>query len=678
MNNFTIVNSMQEHALQKPDEIAFRYINSIDDDGETLSYLELYNESRAVANFIKGIAEPGSCILLFFPPGIEYVKAFYGCLMAGMIAVPLYPPRKNAKSNRVVKVVESCGTTVALTTVSELEGVSEAWSVQNTEGHHLDFYSLENVKYSGKENLDEYQVSGDDVAFLQYTSGSTGAPKGVTITHNNIIANLEHLSLMSGGCPEDIFVNWLPLFHDLGLITAILWPVFLGAPSTLMAPATFVREPSIWLKAINKYRGSMCGAPNFAYDLCSKKVSDADMEGLDLSCWRVAYNAAEPVRARTLSQFTERFSNIGFKSEAFYPGYGMAEATVLITGGKSDCPPVVLNADKQALSENKIELSTEEESTAKLVGCGTALPPHDVRVVDPESGKVLQDGHVGEIWFSGPSVSIGYWKKEELNRVTFEQTAIEEDMERQGYLRTGDLGVMYEGELFVTGRMKDLIILKGKNFYPQDIELSAAESNSAIRPGQIAAFSISDAGREQLVVVAELDRNSFKKVDKSAVIHGVRENVFADHEINVDRVILLKPYTIPMTSSGKIQRKQTKSMLENNEFEYLADSGVIRFNDYVAPRNQVETDICAIWMSVLEAENVGVTDDFFDVGGDSIAAIAISTEVKKHFDNIEIDRNKLLEFSTVEKMASWIELTLNYRKSNGSSFDKDSQGVLRI
>lgn len=679
--NFTIVDRLHEHATQQPTATAFRFLNDHGHETGELSYLQLWQEAHSVASFLKTIATPGSRIMLFFPPGLSYITAFYGCLLAGMVAVPLYPPRRNVKSDRIIKVAQSCQAVIALTTASELTTVKAAWDEQNALGLSLDFYSTDSIAFSPDCDPDLHQdlidIAPATPAFLQYTSGSTGTPKGVIITHENIIANVRHLSLMSSGNKDDKFVNWLPLFHDLGLITAVLWPVYLGAPSTLMAPASFVRDPVAWLKAISHYRGSMCGAPNFSYDLCVDKIADADLNGIDLSCWRVAYNAAEPVRADTLHKFSERFSSHGFTAEAFYPGYGMAEATVFITGGAAALKPLQLTVNRKALAEHRLELVDDAHSFAtKIIACGSASFPHDVKIVDPQTTHALEQGKVGEIWFAGPSVSPGYWQLGELSDATFAQKIID-DQSNFAYLRTGDLGVIYRGELFVTGRIKDLIILRGRNYYPQDIELSIAKAHSAIRPGYVAAFSLVDTDLERLVVVAEIEREFFRSMKADEVVNAIRHRVALEHEVAVDQVVLLKPYKIPVTSSGKIMRRQTRQMLLDGELDMIAQSEITGLH-YVAPNTATEMALCEIWRRVLKLTQLGIDDDFFEIGGDSINALEISVQVRKCFDGLELDVAQLLEFPTVAQLARQLDLKVAHAQSKKNHFPSPQNKAIRI
>lgn len=660
----TIIDCLRSHARTRGAAPAFRFIGDLAQEPEVLTFAGLLSEAEAVAQFLAERAAPGDRVMLFFPPGLAYIKAFLGCLLAGMVAVPLYPPRRNVKSDRIVKVAHSCQATVALTTASELQVVQSCWDEQNEAGLPLALHATDGITRSAHA-FAAPELAMQAPAFLQYTSGSTGTPKGVIITHENIIANMHHLSLMSTGNQDDVFVNWLPLFHDLGLVTAVLWPVHLGAPSVLMAPATFVRDPLAWFKAITRYRGTMCGAPNFAFDLCVDKISDADLAGIDLSSWRVAYNAAEPIRAATLAAFGQRFAAVGFREHTWYPSYGMAEATVFITGGRADAKPIVLTVDKKELGEHRlVPVADSDPLATQLVFCGAAHAPHDVKVVDPDSGAALPDGQVGEVWFAGPSVSPGYWQLPELSASCFGQR-IAGDSSAWRYLRTGDLGVMRDGELCITGRIKDLVILHGRNYYPQDLELSAAAAHRAVRAGHVAAFAMAAPGAaERLVVVAELEREHFRSADPAEVAAAVRARIALDHEVTADEVVLLRPYKIPMTSSGKIQRRQTRQMLEDGELDVI---GAVPAGSFVAPATPTEQALAAIWCQVLKRARIGTADNFFDIGGNSLAAMDISARVSKHFAPVELDVSQMLDFPNIGQMASWIDLRVAHAHSRADA-----------
>lgn len=652
--SLTIVDRLREHARSRPDATAFRFLSDLDQAPQQLSYAQLLEQAQQVARFLAGAAAPGSRVMLFFPPGLDYIKAFYGCLLAGMVAVPLYPPRRNVKSDRIINVARSCNAQLALTTAAELPVVQAAWDEQNLAALPLQLHASDALApAAAAPSLP--QPAAADPAFLQYTSGSTGMPKGVIVTHANIVANGELLTSLSPTGTEGVFVNWVPAFHDLGLVTGVLVPVLLGAESVLMAPASFVRDPALWLKAISRYRGTRCGAPNFAFDLCVDKIADADLEGVDLSCWEVAYNAAEPVRADTLERFSARFAQWGFKPQAHFPSYGMAEATLAICGSP-DRLPVIRTVERDALADLRLlPLPEGHPAGIRIVGCGHSPASHSVRVVDPASATVVADGKVGEIWFAGPSVSPGYWDLEQLSAETFGNT-IAGDPAARRYLRTGDLGCQLDGDLFIVGRMKDLIILRGRNYYPQDIEATAAAAHPAVRRGCVAAFSHDEGERAALVVVAELERAHFRSVDADAVIAAIRQGVARAHDIAVARVVLLRPYKIPMTSSGKIQRRQTRSMLADGSLETLAESAAEDGGPVLAPRTDTEQALAAMWCQVLARSPIGVDQNFFDLGGDSLAAVEIAALMGKRYPALELDPSQLLDHPTIETLARWVEL----------------------
>lgn len=681
--SFTIVDSIIHHAKSNPDAIAFRYITSFEEAPIELTYKELFIRAHAIAQHLKSTNATESRIMLFYPPGLDYVVAFFGCMLAGMIAVPLYPPRKNSKSDRIFKVAQSCQAHTALTIRSELNTIKTCWNEQNKSNIELVFFATDELTNNPSEEYVAPNIEAGTAAFFQYTSGSTGTPKGVVITHENIIANLHHLSLMSTGNKDDIFVNWLPLFHDLGLITAVLWPVFLGAPSTLMAPATFVRNPINWLKAISFYRGTMCGAPNFAYELCINKINNAELNELDLSSWRVAYNAAEPIKAKTLQNFVRKFSPVGFKTETFYPSYGMAEATVLISGGKFDAPPKILSVDKKLLAEGKLVLAEgSSQETIEIVGCGNALPPHDIKIVAPESGLELEDGNVAEIWFSGPSVATGYWELPETSSEVFNQTPVKRSSSEANtcinYLRTGDLGVIWDGELFVTGRMKDLIIFNGRNFYPQDIEMSAANAHPSIRPNAIAAFSCIEDDREHLVVVAEIEREYLRSIDPIKVKEVLRQQILLDHEINVDDIVLLKPYKIPMTSSGKIQRRLTKKQYEESTLESILITQEKTEKTFKPVTSAIGLIVHKIWCKTLNKNKIGGDDNFFELGGNSLNAIEIIAEIRLQISEINIDTNEFFEYPTIDTLSAYIELQIAHNNAKKLPLNTEKKRTIKI
>ncbi|MEI5640047.1 MULTISPECIES: AMP-binding protein [unclassified Pseudoalteromonas] len=656
---YTIIDFLEKNSQNKPDEVAFRFLTDKDLTPVSLTHSQLWHAIQVRAEQIRHQAAPGECVLLLFPSGLDYVVTFYACLAAGVIAVPLYQPSKSSKVDRITKVAQSCNAKVALTIATEIDKIKKCFAYDPTLQAQVRAIAVDTLPETKPHVNRDLEL--DQVAFLQYTSGSTGTPKGVMISHKNIIGNVSHLTQTSDATDQDVFVNWLPLFHDLGLVTAILWPVYLGTSSTLMSPATFVREPVNWLQAIHHYRGTMCGAPNFAYNLCTKKVSDAAIDKLDLSSWKVAYNAAEPVNADTLRQFSDRFATCGFEHNSFYPGYGMAEATVFITGITREGRPKTILCDKAALGEFKLQSSDDKATdlTSELVSCGFAEKEHHVCIVDPNTKHELVEGLVGEVWFAGPSVADGYWGLNEASSEVFGQsyTQLNGKQSEPVYLRTGDLGLLKDKQIFITGRHKDLVIFQGKNYYPQDIELAASHSHPAVRSGYSAAFSVEQYGEEALVLVTELTREAFRKANYQEVSDSIRAHIYRECGTKVTEIVLLKPYSIPMTSSGKIQRKQTKASWLLGEFSPLFSAQLSRADEaFVAPENELEEQIHAVWCRHLEVEKLSVAAKFYQVGGDSISAIEIASEVKQLFSDVDLSEQSLLEQDSVRAMAEHVNL----------------------
>ncbi|MCA1633580.1 MAG: condensation domain-containing protein, partial [Acidobacteria bacterium] len=408
-------------------------------------------------------------------------------------------------------------------------------------------------------------MGADTIAFLQYTSGSTTTPKGVVITHRNLLHNQRLIQQAFGQSAQSVILSWLPFYHDMGLIGGVLQPLFLGAKCILMSPTAFLQRPLRWLEAISAYRATTSGGPNFAYDLCVDKTTTEERAALDLSSWSVAFNGAEPVRAETLSRFMAAFEPCGFRHEAFYPCYGLAEATLLVSGGHAGNAPTIKNVAADALVANRAASATTSGTRRDIVGSGLLPPQQKVVIADPHEATICAPGEVGEIWVSGQSVAKGYWRARE------ETDAFKAYISNTGegpFLRTGDLGFIENGELFVTGRLKDLIIIRGVNYYPQDIELTVEQSHVALRKGAGAAFSVEAGGQERLVVVQELDVRA--KLDADEVIDAIRRAVTEAHELQIYAVALIRLNSIPKTTSGKIQRYACREGFLNDGLKMVA------------------------------------------------------------------------------------------------------------
>ncbi|HVG07975.1 MAG TPA: amino acid adenylation domain-containing protein, partial [Thermoanaerobaculia bacterium] len=530
----SLVGLLRSRAVETPDR-GYTWLAQGEEAADRLTYAGLDCRARAIAAGLAGAVPPGERALLLHPPGLEFVAAFFGCLYAGVIAVPAYPPRSRRADPRLRSIATDCHPRAVLTTAALLAR-REALIGQVPE--------LASALWLDSETLDHRDTGFEprpedisDIAFLQYTSGSTGTPKGVVVTHANLLDNLERIRLAFDLTPESVVVGWLPLFHDMGLIGNVLEPCYAGCECVLMSPAAFLQKPARWLEAIDRFRGTTSGGPNFAYDLCARSIGPEARAKLDLSSWSLAFNGAEPVRRATLERFAEAFAACGFRRESFAPCYGLAEATLLVTAarGVADEP---------------------------VVSCGAL--PDEARIVDPESGgALLTEGRVGEIWLSGPSVAAGYWNRPEETRETFGAVS------RDGggpYLRTGDLGFVRHGELVITGRLKDLIVLRGRNLYPQDLELTAEQAHPSLRAGGGAAFSIEQRDEESVVVVHEVERRAS---GLGEIADAVRRAVAEEHGVRVADVVLLRTGTIPKTSSGKIRRRECRARYLAGDLEAL-------------------------------------------------------------------------------------------------------------
>ncbi len=547
----TFVDLVRHRAKYQPDEIAFIYLVDGENEQIQLTNRELDRQARAIAAWLQSLGMQGERALLLYPPGLEFISAFFGCLYAGVVAVPAYPPRRNRSLERIQAIADDAQARIALTTDIVLRRVDP---LIDSTPHLKEMTWLATCRAAKgiEEQWETPRLRGDTLAFLQYTSGSTGTPKGVMLNHNNLLHNSALIAYAFEHTRSDVGVFWLPSYHDMGLIGGVFQPLYTGRPNILMSPMAFLQKPYRWLSAITRFGGTTCGGPNFAYDLCIRKITEEQKATLDLSSWQIAFNGAEPVRADTIERFCEAFEPCGFRREVFYPCFGMAEATLIVSGGFVKKPPVIRSFDAGSLARNKvIECETGEEGIRTLVGCGQTMPDQKIVIVNPDSLTLCSADEVGEIWVSGPSVAQGYWQQPEATKGIF--GAVLKDTGEGPFLRTGDMGFLREGELFVTGRIKDLIILRGVNVYPQDIERTVERSHSHLIPNSGAAFTVEQDGEERLVIVQEVERRKRDGMDR--VFEAIRRAVSAEHEIPVQAIVLVQAGSIPKTSSNKIQRR---------------------------------------------------------------------------------------------------------------------------
>jgi acyl-CoA synthetase (AMP-forming)/AMP-acid ligase II len=556
-DNANLFDILDHWAVRAPEAIAFRFVDSVGAATAELSYARLHGLAVAVAARLADVgARAGDRAVLVFPTGLAFFPAFFGCLYAGVAAVPVAPPRRREGRDASAGIVEDCAPVAVLSVTGQADSLDSALGLAGR---------IPVVRTNELEVRDAARARGD-VAFLQYTSGSTSAPKGVVVRQAAVLANLEMMRAAMGGGAVSAIVSWTPLQHDMGLILNALHALRLGAPCALMSPIGFLQRPLNWLRVIADQRADIAGGPNFAFDHCVARYSAAAMEGVDLSRWRVAFNGAEPVRAATLQRFAETFAPHGFEARALYPCYGMAEATVLVSGGRPGAGPTRVEVDRAALQNGRVEPAALGERM-RLVGCGRALPGEEIAIVDPDTWTRLGPNRIGEIWLRGPNIAAGYFRNAEATRETFGATIAGEGDGR--WLRTGDLGFMPPGgELFIAGRLKDLIILRGVNHYPQDIEETVQKCVPGMRAGHGAAFIVDeDSGQPKLVVVQEIERTALRALDREEAIADIREAVGEQHQVSVHAVSLVGPGLVPKTTSGKIQRRLTRRLWLEGRFD---------------------------------------------------------------------------------------------------------------
>jgi amino acid adenylation domain-containing protein len=565
----SLVHLLRWRAKGRADEQAYTFLA----DGrepERMSYARLDLRARAIAGWLQDAGMAGERALMVFPQGLEYITAFMGCLYARTAAVPAYPPRLNRSLDRLLAIVKDSKATVALTTDLILGQIqSRLEQSPDPELQKILWKTTDSITNDWAAQWKQPKITGETLAFLQYTSGSTATPRGVMVSHRNLMHNQSMIQAAFRQDEQSVIVGWLPLFHDMGLIGNVLQPLYTGARCILMSPVSFLQRPVSWLEAISKYRATTSGGPNFAYELCLSKITPEQRVELDLSSWRVAFNGAEPVRGETLERFAAAFGPCGFRSQAFYPCYGLAEATLFVAGGPGAGVPKIQAFDREALQENRARHRPDaapETEAARLVSCGRAWMEQRIVVADPNSLALCPPGDVGEIWVTGPSVAQGYWGREEESVHSFSAHLAETG--EGPFLRTGDMGFIDRGELYVTGRLKDLIIIRGRNHYPQDIERTVEQCVPSLRKGEGAAFSVEVDSEERLIVVYEIMRGRHGR-ELDAIIEAVRQSIAEEHELQVHAVGIIRLATILKTSSGKIQRRAVRDAYLKGRLEYV-------------------------------------------------------------------------------------------------------------
>jgi acyl-CoA synthetase (AMP-forming)/AMP-acid ligase II/acyl carrier protein len=570
----SLIGRLEHHARTNPDRIGFTYVGDAQ-EVETISFAQLAARVSSVAGQLREVSRPGDRAVLVYHACLEFICVFLGCLAAGVIAVPANPPRKNRKAERLNGIISDCEPTVLLTNSSGKTALPRDLALNR-------IIATDGWPTAAARPWHDRVIRKNDIAYLQYTSGSTDVPKGVMVTHANIAANEQQIEAGFSHRQESVMVSWLPLFHDMGLIGGVLQPLYVGFPSVLMSAGSFLREPVRWLRAITEYRGTTAGAPNFAYDHCVRRISESEKRTLNLSSWEIAYNGAEPVRAETVDRFVASFASCGFRPQAFFPCYGLAESTLFVSGGPPHRELKKLRVCASSLEQHRIvEAQAGTSESRQLVSCGRIADGVQVVIVDIETGIECQPGRVGEIWLSSVSIAAGYWNRDhETGDIFRAQLA---GTSAGPFLRTGDIGFIQQGELFVTGRLKDLIIVRGRNLYPHDLEAVVERIVPFAKPNALAAFALDSGIGEMLALVIEADRSLVQRAravttsasrtslingrdgeapwDFDSIIGRVCQAVGDDFGVPVHAVAFVRPGSLPRTSSGKVQRRACRLRL---------------------------------------------------------------------------------------------------------------------
>jgi amino acid adenylation domain-containing protein len=647
-------------------QLALTFLRDGEMDETNWTYKELAQCAWSISALLQSSNCAGQTVLLLYTPGPDFIAAFWGCLGAGAIAVPVYPPRSNRSVLRLKAVLHDSQARTVLTTRRTLAKIKRFADLDPQLGS-LRYLTTDDVA----PDLGAWKqpnLAGDSIAFLQYTSGSTATPKGVMVSHSNLLENEAQIQGAFRQNEKSIVVGWLPLYHDMGLIGNMLQPIYVGGRCILMSPMAFLQQPTRWLNAITRYRATTSGGPNFAYELCVRKVSEEELSRLDLSSWELAFNGAEPVRSQSMNRFAERFSPVGFRAKAFTPCYGLAEATLLVSGQATGNEPLVLELDTDALAHHRLRYPSEDGGVKSVVSCGQPAQGSTVTIVDPESLVPSQPNQIGEIWVSGPSVARGYWNLPVETQHTFQAQAAGNT--EQSFLRTGDLGFLRDGELFVTGRLKDLIIIRGRNYYPQDIEESMGMAHPALRPGCGVAFSIEKDREEQLVVVQESAIRSDEELDKA--IQQIGYNISDAHELSVHAIVLIQSGTIPKTSSGKLQRQACKKDFLNQRLDVLKEwretAGMSQSRATKTLNDSQERSPIAAWAIAELARRTGIEPAEVDVhqplmgyGLNSLTAVELCHNIQVSF-GIEIAASDFFDGLTIADLEKRVSTAAPLRR----------------
>lgn len=637
-----LVDLLIYRAQKQPEKTAFVFLEDGEKETGKFTYKALDLRAKSIAESLQLKNLYGERALLIYESGLEYLDSFFGCLYAGVISVPLHPPGKNKSLSRIAAIAKDSDAKVILSTTEIYNDLKDDFEKDDFL-KDLEWILTETISDVNSEKWINPDIKPETLAYLQYTSGSTGIPKGVMVNHKNLLANLEIIDKSHPHDDNSVMVTWLPIHHDMGLIYGILLPFYSGYPCYFMTPQAFVQKPYRWLSAISKYKGTHNAAPNFAFELCVNKITDEQKKSLDLRTWTTAMNAAEPVRAETIERFSEYFSECGFEKRFFSPGYGLAEGTLILSTTFTKDEPVLKRFNDTDIEKRNIAVASGADDKISKVHAGHSHSIEDTRIaiVDPVTLIECKDGEVGEVWASGESIAQGYWQREDATEETFK--AHIKDTNEGPFLRTGDLGFIYENELYITGRYKDLIIIRGQNHYPQDIEYTVEASHPALRLGCVAAFSLDFEGEEHLGIVQEIQKNFVKDFNTDEIVKAIRKAVSEEHDLQVQSITLIKPGTVPKTSSGKIQRKACLQGVLENELEVLAEWKQGEHSDLkpkeISEKEKIKFKATSVniknWLvkrlsdlMQINIESIDVSESFGAYGMDSLKAVQLSGELE--------------------------------------------------
>jgi acyl-CoA synthetase (AMP-forming)/AMP-acid ligase II len=559
----TLVDILRTRSEEQSHKIVYRFLKNGEVETSSLTYQQLDLRVRAIAAYLQNQQLKDERVVMIYPYNqpLEFIVAFLGCLYAGVVAIPCHPPRNRRGWSEIQARLISADAQLILTHTKLLPQL-------NHQLNHITKLTTDQIPLTLATEWQKWAIAKENLAFLQYTSGSTGTPKGVMITHESLVYNQEMLKQAFGHSENSVGVGWLPLFHDMGLIGNLLQALYLGASCVFISPLDFVQKPIRWLQAISRYQATTSGAPNFAYDLLCRHVKETELEKLNLSSWELAFCGAEPIRLKTIETFASKFALCGFRKEAFYPCYGMAEATLLISGGDKNSSPVVRYVQKLALQENRVVISeTEKLDFQPIIGCGHAWLDGKIAIVNPQSLKLCSANEIGEIWIASSGIGKGYWQQPEETANTFQGYI--SDTQDGPFLRTGDLGFIYQNELFITGRRHDTMVFWGFNHYPQQIEETVQKSYPGLTSNRGAAFAVEIEGQERLVIAQEVERGYYQSLDAEAAIEAILWAVFQEHFVDIHAIVLLKPGNIPQTSSGKIQHGHCRELYLTENWDII-------------------------------------------------------------------------------------------------------------